>query len=79
MLLSEIQAELLRLQIHPVNLEALADDGTNIVLKGSLLAFWPVPRLVDGGWFLGVLKNLEANSGPKVTMDAFSAANAQHG
>jgi hypothetical protein len=79
MLLSDIQGELLRLQIHPVNLEALADDGTNIALKGSLLAFWPVPRLVDGRWFLEVLKNLEANSGPKATMDAFCAANAQNG
>jgi hypothetical protein len=74
--LSEIQTELLRLQLHPVNLEALAADGANVVLKGSLLAFWPVPKLVDGAWFLDVLKALPANAGPKTTMDAFSAAHA---
>ena len=74
MLLSDVQGELLRLQIHPVNLEALPCDGTDIILKGSLLAFWPVPKQVDGVWFLEVLKALPANSGPKPTMEAFASA-----
>ena len=74
MLLAEIKEELLRLQLHPVNLEALAEDGADVVLKGSLLAFWPVPKLVDGAWFLHVLKGLPDQSGPKATMDAFCAA-----
>ena len=77
MLLSDVQVELLRLQIHPVNLEALSSDGSDIVLKGSLLACWPVPRLVDGAWFLDMLKTLPANSGPKPTMEAFAAAHSR--
>jgi hypothetical protein len=77
MLLPEIRAELLRLQIHPVNLDALGEDGANVTLRGSLLAFWSVPKLVDAAWFLGVLKQLPANSGPKVTMDAFCVAYAE--
>jgi hypothetical protein len=55
-------------------LEALASDGEKIVLRGSLLACWPVPRLVDGSWFLDLLKTLPANSGPKSTMEAFATA-----
>jgi hypothetical protein len=74
MLLSDVQGELLRLQLHPVNLQALEFDGTNIVLKGSLLAFWRVPNLVEGAWFLALLKTLPPDAGPKVTMDAFAAA-----
>jgi len=74
MYLPEIKAELQRLQLHPVNLDALAEEGCNVVLKGSLLAFWAVPQLVDGAWFLDVLKGLPDNAGPKATMDAFYAA-----
>ena len=74
MALSEIQAELLRLQLHPVNLEALYLDGDNVVLKGSLLAFRQVPKVVDAAWFLNLLKGLPSNAGPKPTMDAFTAA-----
>jgi hypothetical protein len=72
--LSEIQAELLRLQLHPVNLEALHLDGDKVVLKGSLLAFRPVPKVVDAAWFLNLLKGLPNNAGPKPTMDAFTDA-----
>jgi hypothetical protein len=74
MFLPDIKTELLRLQLHPVNLDALAEEGHNVVLKGSLLEFWAVPQLVDGAWFLGILKTLPNNAGPKVTMDAFYAA-----
>ena len=44
MLLDSIQAELVRVQIHPVNLDVLTQDGQLVVLGGSLLRYWTVPR-----------------------------------
>ena len=47
-----------RLQLHPVNLAASAGEDGNVVLSGSLLADWAVPRIVDGAWFLKMLNGL---------------------
>ena len=74
MLVQDIKAELDRLQVHPVNLDvSLADDG-NVSLRGSLLAFWKVPQIIDAEWFLEVLKDLPDAAGPKAVMDGYSAA-----
>jgi len=77
MLVEKIQAELLRLQLHPVNLDASAGENGNILLRGSLLAHWDVPRIIDGEWFLKLLNGLPDVAGPEVTMDAFCSAYAQ--
>ncbi len=74
MLVQSIQAELSRLQLHPVNLGALSEADGMVALSGSLMEFWKVPKSVDGTWFLGMLKGLPDNLGPKGTMDAFFAA-----
>ncbi|HEY1601028.1 MAG TPA: hypothetical protein VGG64_15600 [Pirellulales bacterium] len=77
MLIQEIQAELRRLQLHPVNLDASAGENGNIVLNGSLLAHWSVPRNADGQWFLAILRTLPDLAGPEATMNAFCAAYAE--
>ena len=77
MLTHDIQAELRRLQLHPANLDASATGDGQISLNGSLLAHWPVPRIVDGGWFLKVLNELPDVAGPEATMNAFCAAHTR--
>ena len=80
MLGKSIQTELIRLQIHPVNLDVAAEVDANVVLKGSLLPAWKVPKSIDAEWFLKVLQGLPDLAGPEATMDAYdeaySAANA---
>jgi len=76
MLSETIQAELLRLQLHPVNLDVGSESGGNILLKGSLIKFWDVPTSIDGQWFLSVLKGLPDNAGPQATMNAYSTAHS---
>ena len=77
MLVPRIQAELRRLQLHPVNLDASAGEDGHVVLRGSLLAHWDVPRIIDGEWFLKLLNGLSDVAGPEATMDAFCSAYAQ--
>ena len=69
-----IQAELIRLQIHPVNLDVAAEIGGNVVLKGSLLPGWKVPKSIDAEWFLTLLQGLPGRAGPEATMDAYDEA-----
>ena len=69
-----IQAELVRLQLHPVNLDVVSEENGQAVLHGSLLAFWKVPKIVDAAWFLHLLTTLTDNLGPQATMNAFAAA-----
>jgi hypothetical protein len=77
MLVQEIQAELVRLQLHPVNLNVAPGEDGNVVLSGSLLAHWDVPRIVEGRWFLKVLAALPDVAGPEATMNAFCKAYSQ--
>jgi hypothetical protein len=79
MLSQSIQSELRRLDLHPVNLDAVADIDENVLLKGSLLNSWQVPKTIDGQWFLNVLKGLPDLSGPEATMEAYCAAFAAKG
>ncbi len=74
MLSQSIQAELLRLQLHPVNLDAVSENDGTVLLRGSLLACWQVPKSVDGQWFLKVLNGLPDNAGPQTTMNAYYEA-----
>jgi hypothetical protein len=73
----EIQKQLERLSLHPVNLAVASVDGDHVALRGSLLAHWPVPSVVDGNWLHQVLTSLPDAAGPSATMEAFSAAHAQ--
>ena len=74
MLSQSIQAELSRLQLHPVNLDVVSEINGSVLLKGSLLVGWPVPKSVNGKWFLKVLTGLPDLAGPKRTMDAYYEA-----
>jgi hypothetical protein len=74
MLSQSIQSELRRLNLHPVNLDAVGDIDANVLLKGSLLNSWQVPKTIDGQWFLKMLKGLPDLSGPQATMDAYYEA-----
>ena len=69
-----IQAELVRLQLHPVNLGVSAKDDQLVVLRGSLLQYWKLPTVLDGKWFLDILRSLPDAAGPEVVMNALSAA-----
>ncbi|MDX1930188.1 MAG: hypothetical protein SFV81_26910 [Pirellulaceae bacterium] len=69
-----IQTELLRLQLHPVNLDVVSEENGQAVLRGSLLNFWKVPKTVDSVWFLELLTSLADKLGPEATMNAFAAA-----
>lgn len=69
-----IQAELVRLQLHPVNLDVVSEENGQALLRGSLLAFWKVPKTVESAWFLVFLKGLADKLGPEATMNAFAAA-----
>jgi hypothetical protein len=76
MLVDNIQAELVRLQLHPVNLGVSAKSDGLVALEGSLLRYWTIPHLLDGQWFLTMLQGLPAAAGPEVVMNALCAAQA---
>ncbi len=79
MLSQSIQAEMRRLNLHPANLDAVADIGGSVLLKGSLLSNWQVPKSVDGQWLLKVLTGLPDLAGPEATMDAYYEAYSTDG
>ncbi len=74
MSIDRLQSELLRLQMHPVNLAVSAGDGALVTLRGSLLSSWKVPSLVDGSWLLEVLRPLPDDAGPVIVMSAICDA-----
>ncbi len=79
MLSQPIKTELRRLNLHPVNLDVVSETDGAVLLSGSLLRVWKVPKSIDGQWFLKVLKGLPDMAGPKVTMDAYFDAYATQG
>jgi hypothetical protein len=74
MLIDSIQAELVRLQLHPVNLSASGGDDPLVALQGSLLRYWSLPPCLDGPWLLAQLQRLPDAAGPEVVMRALAAA-----
>ncbi len=72
-----IQAELVRLQIHPVNLGVTTMDDRLVALHGSLLHYWQMPETIDAEWLLGVLQGLPDAAGPQVVMNAVCTAQSQ--
>ena len=76
MLLEAIQSELVRLQIHPVNLDVTIQDEQLVTFRGSLLHYWTVPKTVDGQRLLDVLRALPDAAGATVVMTAICAAYA---
>ena len=74
MLSESIQTELRRLQLHPVNLDVVSEIDGSVLLKGSLLRSWQVPKSIDGQWFLKMLTVLPDLAGPQATMDAYYEA-----
>jgi len=76
MLIDTIQAELARLQLHPVNLGVSVQEDQRVALEGSLLRYWTMPPFLDGKWFLEVLQGLPNAAGPEAVMNALSAAQA---
>jgi hypothetical protein len=74
MLIEEIRKELVRLNLHPVNLAAASVDDDRLLLAGSLLVPWNVPAVVDGTWFLALLNGLPDAAGGHAVMEQFSAA-----
>ncbi len=74
MLLEAIQSELVRLQIHPVNLAAMTRDEHVVALSGSLRHYWTIPEAVDAQWLLDVLRPLPDAAGATVVMTALTAA-----
>ena len=79
MLSQSIQAELRRLQLHPVNLDVASEIDGSIVLQGSLLRSWQVPKSIDGQWLLKLLMGLPNLAGPEATMDAYYEAYTAEG
>jgi hypothetical protein len=73
----KIQNQLARLNIHPVNLGAVAIEAGQVVLSGSLLSPWKVPTVVDSAWFLKLLGRLPDAVGGRATMEAFSKAHLE--
>jgi hypothetical protein len=71
MLSPSIRRELQRLNLHPVNLDVVSEIDDNVLLRGSLLGMWQVPKSIDGRWFLKMLTCLPDSAGPKATMDAY--------
>jgi hypothetical protein len=72
--LVDIQRELARLDLHAVNLEAISSEADQVVLRGSLLAPWKAPSLVDGAWLLNTLRSLPDAAGGRATMEALCAS-----
>ena len=68
MLLSEIQTELKRLQIHPVNLHVSEGEKDQVLLGGSLLPYWAVPKIIESEWLLARLTDLPTAAGPQATI-----------
>ena len=79
MLLDALQVELVRLQIHPVNLAVSAGVGCSVTLRGSLLNYWKMPANVDGQWLLGILQALPDAAGPQSVMNALCTAQVSEG
>jgi hypothetical protein len=73
MLSTPIQQELMRLQMHPVNLAVQACEGRTVTLRGSLLHYWKVAPCIDGQLLLEVLQALPDAAGPTLVMNAISA------
>jgi hypothetical protein len=63
MLADTIHAELVRLQVHPVNLCVSGGDDPLVALQGSLLRYWSLPPRLDGRW---CLRNFEGCRTPLV-------------
>jgi hypothetical protein len=74
MLLEAIQSELVRLQIHPVNLGVTTGGEHVVALSGSLRRYWAIPETVDAQWLLDVLRRLPDAAGATVVMTAFTTA-----
>ena len=74
MVMDEIRRELARLNLHPVNLSVASAELDRVQLGGSLLNYWKVPTIVDGTWFLNVLRELPDAAGGRTTMEAFETA-----
>jgi hypothetical protein len=79
MLLDTIQLELLRLQMHPVNLGVSAGVGHLVTLRGSLLNYWKMPANVDGQWLLEILQALPDAAGPELVMNALCTVQVSEG
>lgn len=79
MLLDTIQLELMRLQMHPVNLGVSPADGPSVTLRGSLLNYWKMPAIIDGQWLLGILQALPDAAGPERVMNALRTAQVSRG
>lgn len=77
MQLNEIQTELNRLQIHPVNLRVSEGEGEQVLLGGSLLPYWVIPASISSEWLLAQLKELPIAAGPQATMNALFAQQAK--
>lgn len=69
-----IQAELLRLQLHPANLSVSSEDEGLVTLRGSLLNYWKLPSCLDGQWLLARLQGLGDDAGPEAVMGNLVAA-----
>ena len=76
MLQNSISSELLRLQLHPVNLSVSTLDQHQFNLRGSLVEYWDIATPVNGAWLLEVLQSLPNAAGPQVVMDAIATAQA---
>jgi hypothetical protein len=74
MLIDTLQAELVRLQLHPVNLRVSGRDDPQIALQGSLLKYWNLPHCLDGQWLLAQLQGFPDASGPEAVMNGLVAA-----
>jgi hypothetical protein len=74
MLVDTIRAELVRLQVHPVNLSVSSEDDRLVALQGSLLQYWKLPRQLDSPWLLAQLRELPDAAGPKTVMGSLVAA-----
>jgi hypothetical protein len=77
MLIDTIQAELVRLQLHPVNLGVSERDGPVVTLQGSLLKYWSLPHDLDGQWLLAQLQGLPDDAGPESVMSELVAAHGR--
>ena len=77
MLVDAIQAELIRLQLHPANLSASSTDDRAVALHGSLLQYWSLPHSVEAEWLLAQLESLPNDAGPQAVMTKLVAEHGQ--
>ncbi len=77
MLIDTIQAELVRLRLHPVNLGVSERDDPVVTLQGSLLKYWSLPHELDGPWLLAQLQGLPDDAGPEAVMSELVAAHGR--